>query len=83
MKNGSGYDRRLVMTSIALVYFSMLDFAVSWIATIRTAEPFGPFELDQRLSALLFCSVLIYELTDTNAFLELDHIFCHATPHID
>jgi hypothetical protein len=68
------------MTPIALVYFPLPDFAVSWIATIRTAEALGPPEFEQCLPALLLCPRVLHELTDTHTFLELDHVFCHATP---
>ena len=67
-----------MMTFMALIKFTALEFAVCGIATIGTDKASWPTQLEQRGTALLLCTVRFKEFLQTQALLKLNGILRHG-----
>jgi hypothetical protein len=68
----------LRMTTVALVDFAAMDFAISSMATLRALKALRPAHPEKYGSALLFSAVLGEKLCQTQTSLELDFVFGHG-----
>ena len=71
----------LMMASMALNQLPGLQSAVAVVFTLRAAEAVRPPQLEKRLPAGVFGSVVFKEFGQTHAFLKLDCILGHVVTH--
>jgi len=71
----------LMMASMALNQLPGFQSAVAVVFTLRAAEPARPPQLEKRLPACVFGSVVFKEFGQAHAFLELDCIPGHVVTH--
>jgi len=70
-------QRGLVMTAITLVELVCIEKAMMCTTAIRANESTWPAPIEQRFLALLFSSVFLEEIGQTETFLKLDRVLMH------
>jgi len=78
VKNRAGYQRGLVVTSMTLKYFEIMNYTVAVIAADRAFESARPAQLKQLITTFIFATVLLHEIFKAHAFLKLYFILSHA-----
>ena len=71
-------ERGLVMALVALIYAALLNLTAGGIPAVRADVSTWPAQLIQRLTALLLVAIAIEKFMQTQTFLELNRILCHA-----
>ena len=66
------------MALVALVYAALLNLTASGIPAVRSDVSTWPAQSIQRLTALLLVAIAIEKFMQTQTFLELNRILCHA-----
>jgi hypothetical protein len=66
------------MTPVALIQGACVQFTLRGVATMRTYEAIGPAYFEHHLTALLFGTVALEEIRQTQAFLKLNAIGRHG-----
>jgi hypothetical protein len=80
VKNRAGRHRCLVVTSMTLKYFSIMNFTVGFIATKRAFESAGPAQVKQLITTFIFATILFHEIIKAHTFLKLYFILSHTKP---
>lgn len=77
MKNSTRGEGGLMVTFMALVYLTALEFTACCVAALWTNITGRPSKLIQRLAALSISTILFEKFVQTETFLKLDGIFWH------
>lgn len=76
-KDSPADQRGLVMAAITLVELVCIEQAMMCRTAFRTNKSARPAPIEQRFLALLFSSVFLEEIGQTEAFLKLDRVLWH------
>ena len=66
------------MTAMTLIDLTTLDLAIGLVATLGANKSIWPPQMKQRRVTLFFRTILFEKFRQTEAFLKLDDILCHA-----